>query len=336
MLIGTLPVPPGHVLAAARRSGLPVADVAGKLTSLGFSVPEAISSGECPDLRILGWDREAEPPWLRAGQFIPSHHVVLAAELVKLPTSEVARALASLGLQVAGELLGAGPSESADRIIVSRELTGNQPWLDQWDDNDVLLPVPVGHVIAAADQTSQPIATVARRLAALGFQVPGVLLDIAGNAETDDRVITSRDLTGELPWLAERLVPLGHILTAAERLSQPPVAIAGRLAALGFGIPALPARVLPDDYTVTSWELRPLEPEQAQERRHSDRGWWLQPDAPVPMWHLTAGAAKTHTTIQHLTTHLQSLGFQTPAITPALEPPGFETTTQRRSGPTKI
>jgi len=326
MLPGAVPVPPGHLLAAASRFGKPVGEIATKLTSLGYDVPEAVSDGECPDLRILDRDRDAEPPWWRTDQLIPSRHVVLAAEQVELPTGEVARILASLGLQLPGELLEAGPFEPADRIILSGELTGDLPWLDQWDDDNVLVSVPVGHVIAAAEKTSQPIATVAGRLAALGFQVPGELIDISGNAEADDRIITSRDLTGEPPWLTERLVPLGHILTAAERLNQPRQAVADRLAALGFGVPALPARVTPDDYIMTSWELSPLEPEQASERRFSDRGWWLESDASVPMWHITAGAAKTRTTVQYVTEHLQSLGFQTPAIPhAAFELSEFET-----------
>ena len=40
--------------------------------------------------------------------------------------------------------------------------------------------------------------------------------------------------------------------------------IAGRLAVLGFGVPPRPARVTPEDYIMTSWELSHWSPSKPQ------------------------------------------------------------------------
>jgi hypothetical protein len=311
------------VLAAADHFGQPLQEIAHKLAELGFQVPPVAEAAEYPDRRIISWELDAKASWLETDELIPSHHVVAAADLVQRPIGEVARQLVDFGLQVADNLLSVNSVEPTDLVIISRDLTGEEPWLRQWDENDRLVTVPVGHIVAAAEKTSQTVGKVARRLAALGFQVPSELMDV-GSAEPADRIITSRDLTGEEPWLTERLVPLGHILTAAEQLNEPEKIRASRLTMLGFDAPVLPPHVAPNDVVTISWELSTLDQQQAQERRYVDRGWWLNHDAPVPMWHVIAGAAKTRTTVEHLTGRLRSLGFQIPATLPSHEPTGFE------------
>lgn len=138
------------------------------------------------------------------------------------------------------------------------------------------------------------------------------LFAIAG-VEPGDRVLASRDLTGEWPWLTDETVPLGHLVTAAERSGRTPEDVAGRLRELGFAVPRLPARqVDTNDLILISRELAVLPASAPLLPR--DCGWWLSQEAPVPLWNVVAGAAQTNLTIPENLDRLRELGFDVPEM----------------------
>ncbi|GLY89423.1 HD domain-containing protein [Actinoallomurus iriomotensis] len=313
MRSGTAIVPIGHVILASQRLGLSVGEVARRLTGLGFGVPESLDQASVPDLAIVSVNCDGEAPWLSMEHRVLSWQVIEAARSTERPVGEVAGRLAELGVHVAAGLPDAGETQPGDHLIVTRNLTGDGPVLRQWDDDGVPIPVSAGHAVAAAERLGCSIGAAARRLAQLGYLVPPHLLDL-GALRPGDRVLVSRDLTGEWPWLPDEVVPVGHLVTAAERSRRTTAEVASRLEELGFALPPLPGRrVDTNDLILISRELAVLpSPDALHSRRNSDCGWWLRQEASVPLWNLVAGAAQTNLPIPDIRDRLRSLGFDVP------------------------
>jgi hypothetical protein len=206
---------------------------------------------------------------------------------------------------------------------MSRDLKEGSSYLTQWNKEGDLVPVPPGHVIAAAEKVGCSIGEAARRLSQLGFLVPPDLAHLDA-PHPRDRVLASRDLTGDWPWLSDRVAPLGHILTAAQRLVCAPETVAWRLMELGFEVPQVPhGPVRSDEISLMSRELAPLPPpEQLHTRRHGEKGWWLDQEEPVPLWNLVAGAVQTEESIAWVAERMRSFGFTVPDVSDLPEPPG--------------
>jgi hypothetical protein len=49
-------------------------------------------------------------------------------------------------------------------------------------------------------------------------------------------------------------------------------------------------------------------------RRDGECGWWLDQEAPAPIWNVVAGAARTNLPIPQVIGRLHSLGFEVPEI----------------------
>ncbi|NEA23601.1 caspase family protein [Actinomadura bangladeshensis] len=336
MLPGARTVPPGHVFFASQRLGKGVEEIAARLEALGFRVPEGYPSGSAEDLRILTWGFDGEPPWLGIEKRIHAHHVVNAAVSCGRPVGEVAGRLAALGFDLPTAILDAGDTESGDDLLITRHFREETTELRQWDEDEVLIPVPVGHVVAAAERFGRSIGQVARRLTQFGFLVPSCLARF-GAPQPHDRVLTSRDLTGDWPWLTDDVVPLGHILTAAERCGLSPEETARRLEELGFTVPPLPYRPADSvDISLMSRELAVLPPpEMLYMRQYGDRGWWLDQEAPVPLWNVVAGSVQLGISVAAAADRLRSHGFDVPEIP---DPPPYHQpkASQVRKGATGI
>src|SRR5204862_243017 len=107
------------------------------------------------------------------------------------------------------------------------------PWLDATE------PVPPVHLIRAADATGRSIREVAARLVTLGHTIGGgndtVVAITIGHLDTDDLILTSRDLDGMAPWLTgAEPVPLAQLLLAAMRTRRGLSEVAARLATFGY------------------------------------------------------------------------------------------------------
>ncbi|MFA1550319.1 wHTH domain-containing protein [Actinomadura chokoriensis] len=316
MLPGARTVPLGHLVFASEGLGKGIEEIARRLVELGFRVPEAFARGSSDDLRILSSDFDDEPPWLGMEGWVRSRHVVDAATGCGRPVGEVARRLADLGFDLPPAILDAGDVQPGDDLLVTQYLQPGFIALRQWDDDDLLVPVPAGHIVSAAEKLGCSIGQAARRMAQLGFLVPSGLSRL-DSPQPGDRVLASRDLTGDWPWLTDVVVPLGHVLTAAERCHRTPEETARRLEDFGFTVPALPhGPVDAIDLTLMSRELGVLpRPEMLYLRQYADRGWWLDQEVPVPLWNLVAGAVQVGIPIAAAADRLRALGFDVPDIT---------------------
>lgn len=314
MQAGVSTVPIGHLIFASQRLGLTVEEVARRLTSLGFQVPESFGKARPHDLAIISSECDGEPPWLGMEDMVASRRVIKAARNADRPVGEVARRLIELGFDVPSGLADAGENQPGDQLIVTANLAADGTWLRQWDDDDVLIPVPVGHIVAAAEHLQSSIGRAAYRLSQLGYSVSPDFFSLDRPAP-DDRMLTSRDLTGEPPWLTDRIVPMGHLVTAAERLGRGIEDVARRLRELGFAIAPLPSRQVDTfDLILISRELSVLPQADSLNwrGRYGKCSWWLSHDAPVPIWNLVAGASETGLPIPEIVDRLRSLGYDVP------------------------
>ncbi|MFB4306824.1 caspase family protein [Actinomadura sp. GTD37] len=326
MVPGAATVPLGHLLFASERLGKGVEEIARRLGELGFRLPGAFAGGNAGDLGILSLNFDGQAPWLGMRGWVRSRHVVNAAIECGRPVGDVARRLADLGFDLPQAILDAGDVQPGDDLLLTRYLQRSGFALRQWDDDDVLVPVAAGHVVTAAEKLGCSIGQAARRLSQFGFLVPSGLTRL-GAPQPGDRLLTSRDMTGNWPWPVGGVVPLGHILTGAGRCGRRPEEVARRLEEFGFTIPPLPDEGFDSiDLTLMSRELAILPPpEMLYMRQYDDCGWWLDQEAPVPLWNLVAGAVQAGISVASAADRLRALGFDVPDIADlpeVLERPG--------------
>ncbi|MBO3752835.1 caspase family protein [Streptosporangiaceae bacterium NEAU-GS5] len=319
---GASTVPIGHLLFAAERLGASVTEIARRLGDLGFFLPDLVDRTGPDDLVIVSQNVDGIPPWLSLEGRVHSLHVIEAAESTRSTVREVGRRLAALGFDVPRKLLDAGDLRHGGRLIIDRAPTGEHLYLPQWDADGALIPVPLGHAVIVAERLGCSVSDVARELDQLNFLVPPVLFDI-GRPQPGDRVLASRDLTGEWPWLTDGVVPLGHIITAQDRLGLPAEQLADRLRKLGFDANCT-GPLTSQDLILTSRELTaPSHPDTMRDRRFDETGWWLDQERPVPMWNVVAGAVATNRSIAEIEEVLHTLGFEVPNITGITEFPAW-------------
>ncbi len=300
------PVRLGHVVTAAAKLRRAPADVAERLGVLGFAVPDVSALPAeigTRDAELISDDLDGTAPWLDQAKPVRLGHVVRAAAQLRRPPGEVAERLTLLGFAVPAVSALAGKDGDDDADLISEDLEGGEPWLDQAE------PVPLGHVVRAAAQLRRAPADVAERLRVLGFVVPDVSA-FPAEVGPDDVTLISVDLDGEDPWLdPAEPVRLGHVVRAAARRRRGPARVAGRLAALGFHVPdvsALPAELGPDDVTLISAEMDGEDP-------------WLDPAEPVRLSHVVRAAAQLRRRPAQVAERLTALGFDVPDVS-ALPP----------------
>ncbi|KAA0924901.1 wHTH domain-containing protein [Streptomyces apricus] len=164
------------------------------------------------------------------------------------------------------------PRDDHDRLITSRLLDAEAPWLDPDE------PVTPGHVLCAAQKSDSDPAAVRSRLAELGYRVPSPE-QLATATEDDLQLLKLMRYRSE-SWLGpeDSVFLRHHLLRAADDLKRPPAELAARLA--GLGLPSPPPESLPGwvpeygDLTLTRYEDRPL-----------------PDDVPVPVHHILQEAS---------------------------------------------
>ncbi|MEV4922040.1 wHTH domain-containing protein [Streptomyces roseoverticillatus] len=160
-------VSPGCLLWLVHKLGERAADVAARLSNLGFTVPN-LPSGAWVDRRavdLLSKGLDGHAPWLDARAEVPLSHLVAASwEAVQDPL--VLEEQLDMWGFVVTQSSGQVDRERNDVILISRALDGDSPWL-QWPR-----PVPLQHVFRAAHRLQWPLPRVADRLRYLGHTVP--------------------------------------------------------------------------------------------------------------------------------------------------------------------
>jgi hypothetical protein len=169
----TQPVPALHVMRAARITGRDVHDVAARLTVFGYQVSTNLGLLKADqltrdDLIITSGDLDGSDPWLQPSEPIMLPHLLQAARRTRRPAQEIAARLEHLGYTVDVDLgaIAIDKVRSNDLVFASNDLDGTRPWLNPE------YPVPLSHLLAAADKTHRPVAEVAGRLGVLGYRTP--------------------------------------------------------------------------------------------------------------------------------------------------------------------
>lgn len=168
-------VPTIRILRAAQRTRRSVHDIAARLTFLGYAVSlhgagPSLDQVEPDDLLITSRDLDGSQPWLDLDEQVPLPHLLQAARRVRRPVHEIAARLETLGYNVDVDLssIQVDSVKPNDLLLASTDLDGSRPWLDASQ------PVPLNHLLAAAQKIRKPIEDVSSRLRALGYSVPDV------------------------------------------------------------------------------------------------------------------------------------------------------------------
>ena len=301
-------VSPIHLLRAAERTGRPVTEVAERLRSVGFEVPGDSSrlaevKLQPDDLTMASRDLDGTQPWLDPAKPIPLIHLLRAAEATGRELGDVVSRLAACGYQIDidPDAVLIDHLEPDDLTLASEDNDGTDPWLDPAQ------PVPIIRIMRSAQRTRRSIHDVAARLAFLGYSVSLEHAEGPLENETDDLLITSRDLDGSQPWLdLEEAVPLPHLLQAARRVRKPVPDVVARLERLGYTIEVDLAmiavdKVKPSDLLLASIDLDGSRP-------------WLDASQPVPLGHLVNAAQKVRKPLDEVADRLRMLGYSVPDL----------------------
>jgi hypothetical protein len=300
------PVPTGHVMAAARQAGRGPREMAERLTELGYTLTTdpATLPNQPPthdDAVLISQDRDGKAPWLDLAQPVPTGHVMAAAIQSGRGPRAIAERLITLGytLNTHPGTLPDQPPTREHAVLISRDLDGSTPWLNP------NRPVSTGHLIAAASQLGRGPREMAERLTELGYTLttdPATLPDQP--LAREDATLISRDLDGSAPWLdPTEPIPPGHLVSAANRLSRGPRAIAERLTELGYTLTTDPGTLSDqpltrEDAVLISQDLDGSAP-------------WLDLTQPVSVVHLIAAAHELRRDVHAVADRLEELGFGT-------------------------
>lgn len=179
-----------------------------------------------------------------------------------------------------------------DLMLISRNLDGCSPWLDQGEQ------VPLAHVLRCALlQRHHPDALVTR-LVMLGYRCPprGPL---PGQVDEEELGLAEFTYGGEL-FRLEQEDPdwFRHLVGAGAHTGKPLAEIAGRLRALGFLIPE--AALAPG----TSDEDVPL----IGKVNVAGQEPWVRPTGPVPVSHVLQAAHARGVSVSQVLSRLAELG----------------------------
>lgn len=316
-------VPVAHIMVAAAQSSRTPAEVARRLTELGYTTP---ASEELPDDHdrhdgVVFIDR----PGVYVRNPVPLAHITLTATKTGRSPEQVAARLAQAGFEVPPEDRVPASLRPEDTVITYNfEVNG-----DRTTTFDVDTVITVGHVLCAAKQTDLSPVQVARRLAELGF-TPPPLDHLPNEVEDGDLLMTSStlgydedDYVGPDHWLGVgAAVSVQHIVIAAVKTHRTPRIVRRRLAELGFDCP--PEHLLdfdadPDDVILLSLALNGKAP-------------WLRENHPavkrsrliLPLGHVLAAAAHLGTTPARVADRLAMLGFRAEAAPPRRQVDGLD------------
>jgi hypothetical protein len=238
-----------------------------RFEALGLELPPGDSDElsdlyiEREDIVVLSENLDGEEPWIETVS--PFH--LLRAVLNKMePPKDVLQRLerfAPLGIvlpSLGADELSDLSVEQEDRVLLSRDLDGREPWIGT---------VSPFHLLRASAQTRQPVGAILARLerfAPLGLKLPS-----ADHALLGELLITSEEidlLPEELDDLLSSVdkLPVIDLLYAALNLDEPVEAVLERLerfAPLGLTLPPMdPAQLAnltlqPEDRVLLSQEL---------------------------------------------------------------------------------
>ncbi|MFS8098843.1 hypothetical protein LFM09_17075 [Lentzea alba] len=287
----------GHVLFAALRAHRSPAEVAARLTKLGWSVPDGLPADARPtDPLILGQYSPGEPPWLNRATAVPHDGVLIAAINAGLAPHAVAERLSELGYEVPTAARLPSAVHPIDRKLLRDD--------DVYSfDLSLSEKVSVAHIMAGAARTGRTPAEVARRLAELGYPVPGPE-ELPADHDNHDEIVFRSQTDLLTNRHVESPVSRRHITIASIRSGRTPARVAARLAEAGFEVPpeaSLPESTGPSDATLIRAQNL-LDP-------RTDK---FHLDEVVEIGHVLWAALKTAQSPVRAAGRLTELGYTTP------------------------
>ncbi|PTA44883.1 caspase family protein [Micromonospora sp. RP3T] len=274
---------------AAGRTSWPGSGRSDELVYTGCYPPDAT-------LNVLPPGREPGPvprPGPAWGQ--PMDTIAASVETWRL-VAWIAAGLHEGELEVTqGRVIRARPSDS----LISADGRGVPPLSPR-------LPIPVSHLITAADSSGLSCRSVAARLVELGYPAPAH--DLPDATSPTDRAILSGNADGRQPWLYPgEHVPAGHLATAAGRAGITARAAAARLRTLGFVVQEASHALDQIDLTITSANL--------------NEGWpWLRPEKTVSAGRVHFTAAMVGISPGEVVSRLRRIGYRVEDVPPGGPP----------------
>ncbi|MEV6117322.1 caspase family protein [Streptomyces sp. NPDC052109] len=239
-----------QLISSAARARSTVAETAKRLERLGYTVT-APPEGHAEPGEVDGRLVDAAYGGRTAASLADGHaalsaaRITVAAVALHLSPAAAAERLAELGIPVPEQRLGTTPLVDDDRVILSRDLDGQGPWLDP--DDTVLPP----HVITASNITGLSMEDVSERLRAHGFTPPDIEPPWT-ELSAEDLMLLSQGYQREGHYLRpDQPVTQRHLLDVSEQMEIPVSAVRRRLTELGYRVPddaPLLDRLAPEDY----------------------------------------------------------------------------------------
>ncbi|MER6351290.1 hypothetical protein ABT186_05445 [Streptomyces sp. NPDC001634] len=285
------PVPPGHVLAVAGRTGLTVAAVCERLRQYGLTVSDLPEQQGPDDLRLLSWNLKARPAWISPRGTVPYEHLLTAAELLGMDVSAVAAVLRAYGLHPQT----VPPTEwSEPERLLLRAVRAP----DRWSGS---VPINCSRLWDAAEELGISLTAVMDQLRRLGMAGP--LTFPEQPTDLDEALLVS----GLALWdrrIDEADVSIRELLVTAHSVGKDPSLVAERLVSYGLRVPAyeeLEAHDIRDGLLLLSSDLDSQSP-------------WIEPEGPVRLGHLCGAAGRLGITIPEAADRLRRLGLDVPDV----------------------
>ncbi|MFC9896934.1 hypothetical protein ACFVMC_24885 [Nocardia sp. NPDC127579] len=224
--LDSAPVPAGQILALADTNNRRPADVAARLTMLGYDIEESPWSDPRVTNRILSLDYDHSPPWRRrtpsdADTFVP-HMIAMIAHDISRSCAETTEILTGLGYRVRVPRSGWPSLDQADHQTLDT-LGQSHPW----GGTDLVRLETIAICAQTHDRSPRDIANSLRRM---GFQIPDLRWKKLGRP-ADARNL--HDLIAADLHAVTKPIALADIVFAAMRLNQQPREIADLLERAG-------------------------------------------------------------------------------------------------------
>ncbi|MEV5874167.1 hypothetical protein AB0L75_08045 [Streptomyces sp. NPDC052101] len=227
----TLPVETAEVLQLSADSRRSPADIAERLTVLGYDVEPLLGAPrhDSPMYGCCGsWARTAGCP---PGATLSAAQVCVSAARADCATSQAAQRLRELGFSVPADVPVREHWDKEERAILTR----------LWDTHaEGPSPEDAAYVSAArvtmvAHRADLPVRRVTGLLGQLGFRLPPGAAELSELTDDDKALLANSHKLS-----VERDVPLHYVATASRRLKRPARLLAERLRELGFTVAEVP------------------------------------------------------------------------------------------------
>ncbi|MER6712332.1 caspase family protein [Streptomyces sp. NPDC000877] len=222
-----------EVFRLSQRSQQPPAEVAARMTALGYRVEplSGCARANCDDLPLL--KPMGDPSgWLTPGSVLSATQVCVSAVRRACSTLEAVQRLGELGFTVPTDYPDRDHWTDEERNIISTLWSSYATPLDP----DAALSISQAQLTAVAHSTDMTIRQVVKFLSEIGFLLPTESSAFPEPTADDQALLLCG---GQRPW-ADQEVSLLYMAAVAHRINRPVHAVAARLCELGYAVAHVP------------------------------------------------------------------------------------------------